>query len=67
MEQRKEAAKAKLLAKIPVFNIIQPAYVPLKKSAPRRMILLVMWNIITTSALTVYFLVKRKIEEEQEV
>lgn len=67
MEQRKEAAKAKLLAKTPVFNIIQPAYVPLKKSAPRRMILLVMWNIITTSALTVYFLVKRKIEEEQEV
>lgn len=64
MEMRKEAAKAKLLAKIPVFNIIQPAYVPLKKSAPKRIILLLVWNLITTSALTIYYLVKNKIKEE---
>ena len=64
MEQRKEAAKAKLLAKTPVFNIIQPAYVPLKKSAPKRIILLLVWNLITTSALTIYYLVKNKIKEE---
>lgn len=63
MEQRKEAAKAKLLAKTPVFNIIQPAYVPLRKSAPRRAIILLMYNIITLSALTIYFLVRRKIKE----
>lgn len=65
MEQRKEAAKAKLLAKTPVFNVIQPAYVPLKKSAPRRMVLLLMFNIIAMSGQTMYFLVKRKIKEEK--
>lgn len=63
MEQRKEAAKAKLLAKTPVFNVIQPAYVPLKKSAPRRMILLLMLNMMTISGLTIYYFVKRKLKE----
>lgn len=64
MEQRKEAAKAKLQAKTPVFNIIEPATVPLLKSGPKRMIIIVLWNAIVICCLTIFFILKTKPKED---
>lgn len=51
-----EAARAKVLAKTPVFTLIKGAAVPDKASAPKRMVFVLMMTILAIAGVSLYIL-----------
>lgn len=58
--QQAAMARARLQARTPVYNIIQPPVVPIKKSAPKRMTIVLLWEIIVFCGMSVWLLVKNQ-------
>ncbi|MCR5821191.1 MAG: chain-length determining protein [Bacteroidaceae bacterium] len=58
--QQAAMAKARLQARTPVYNIIQPPVVPVRKSAPRRMVIVLLWEIIVFCGMSVWLVLKDK-------
>jgi len=62
--QQAAVAKARLQARTPVYNIIQPAVVPIKKSAPKRMTTVLLWEIIVFCGTSVWLVFRKEKEKE---
>ena len=60
LEQRKAAARAKVQDRTPVFNVLQQAYAPVKKSGPKRVLIVLLYNVLAFCILTSYYLIKQK-------
>lgn len=56
MSAQMEAARAKVLAKTPVFTLIKGAAVPNKASAPKRMVFVMMMTILAVVGVSLYIL-----------
>ena len=54
--QQAAMAKARLQARTPVYNIIQPPVVPVRKSAPKRMTIVILWEIIVFCGMSVWLI-----------
>ena len=59
-------AQTKLRAKTPVYNVVQPAIVPLQKSGPKRVITIAMIVFICAVAQTGFFIVKDTLFKKEE-
>ena len=60
--QQAAVARGRLQARTPVYNIIQPPVVPVKKSAPKRMIIVVLWEIIVFCGMSVWLVLHKEKE-----
>lgn len=58
--QQAAVAQARLQARTPVYNIIQPAVVPIRKSAPKRMTIVLLWEIIVFCGLSVWLMFRKE-------
>lgn len=58
--QQAAVAKARLQARTPVYNIIQPAVVPIKKSAPKRMTTVLLWEIVVFCGMSVWLMFRKE-------
>ncbi len=56
--QQAALAKARLQERTPVYNIIQPPVVPVRKSAPKRMIIVALWEILVFCGMSVWLILK---------
>ncbi|MBR1666589.1 MAG: hypothetical protein IJ699_10280 [Bacteroidaceae bacterium] len=57
--QQAAMAQARLQARTPVYNIIQPAVVPVRKSAPKRMTIVILWEIIVFCGMSVWLVFRK--------
>lgn len=53
-------AQAKVQARTPVYNVIQSSYVPVKKSAPKRMLIILLCEVLVFCSYSVYLVLKTK-------
>ena len=60
LAQKLEQDKLRVQEQTPVYTIIEPATVPLKASAPKKMLILVGFIFITLAGMTGYLLIRDK-------
>ena len=53
-------AQAKVQARTPVYSVIQSSYVPVKKSAPKRMVIVLLCEFLVFCSYSVYLVLKTK-------
>ena len=58
--QQVAMAQAKVQARTPVYNVLQPSYVPIKKSAPKRMLTIFLYEFIVFCGYSVYLVLKSR-------
>lgn len=58
LKQQEAMAYAKLQSKVPVYNVVQPSMVPIQKSAPKRMTIILFMEILAFCGLSGWLLVK---------
>ena len=58
--QQAAVARARLQARTPVYNIIQPPVVPTRKSAPSRMMIIILWEIVVLCSMSAWFVLRRE-------
>lgn len=56
--QQVAMAQAKVQARTPVYNVLQPSFVPIKKSAPKRMLMIFLYEFIVFCGYSVYLVLR---------
>ncbi|MBO7581510.1 MAG: chain-length determining protein [Bacteroidaceae bacterium] len=60
LSQQISLAQAKVQARTPVYNLIQSSYVPVKKSAPKRMLIILLFEVMVFMGYSCYLVLKKK-------
>lgn len=63
--QQVTMAKAKIQSRTPVYNVVQPAIVPVKKTGPRRIVSILMSCVVAFCVLSLYLFLRSQMKKNE--